>query len=180
MPTALERIQGCLLGLAFGGAFGAPTEFLSVDEIVNRWPPDGPAVLTGNPVRVTDDTQMTIAVGEALLAAKASGNLARPSLEEKFRAAFVEWFRSPENNRAPGMTCLRTCARLEEGKAWIEATDPSSKGCGANMRVAPVGLLDIQGDFLAPSSRSALAQFQSAMTHGHPTALAASDLTAFA
>jgi ADP-ribosylglycohydrolase len=176
MPTEFDRIQGCLFGLAFGDAYGAPTEFLSVAEIINRWSPDGPTELTGHPIRVTDDTQMTIAVGEALLAAKASGEISPTTLEEKFCKAFVEWFRSPENNRAPGMTCLRACARLEAAMPWIEATEASSKGCGANMRVAPVGLLDIQGEFLSPSTRSAIAQFQSAITHGHPTALAASDL----
>jgi len=179
MQTALNHIQGCLFGLAFGDALGAATEFLSVDEIVNRWPPDGPRELYGNPVRVTDDTQMTIAVGEALLAAKASGDISPVTIEEKLRKAFVEWFRSPENNRAPGMTCLSACARLETDLTWIAATEASSKGCGANMRVAAVGLLDIQENFLSPSTRSALAQFQSALTHGHPTALAASYLTVF-
>ena len=43
------------------------------------------------------------------------------------------------------------------------------------MRVQPVGLLDIDSD-----SRAGLAQLQAALTHGHPTALAAADLTAFA
>lgn len=44
------------------------------------------------------------------------------------------------------------------------------------MRVAPVGLLPgIDAD-----TRACLAQFQAALTHGHPTGLAASDLTAFA
>ena len=42
------------------------------------------------------------------------------------------------------------------------------------MRVQPVGLL---GD-LKDDERAAVAQFTAAMTHGHPTALAAADLTA--
>jgi ADP-ribosylglycohydrolase len=44
------------------------------------------------------------------------------------------------------------------------------------MRVAPLGL--VPG--LHPDERSGAAQLQSALTHGHPTALAASDLTAHA
>lgn len=44
------------------------------------------------------------------------------------------------------------------------------------MRVAPVGL--VPG--LRPDERAGAAQLQSALTHGHPTALAASDLTAHA
>ncbi len=50
-----------------------------------------------------------------------------------------------------------------------------SKGCGANMRVTPVGLLDVDLDTLA-----GLAQLQAGLTHGHPTGLAASELTAYA
>jgi ADP-ribosylglycohydrolase len=46
------------------------------------------------------------------------------------------------------------------------------------MRVAPVGLLPSGVDGVTDDSRAALAQFQAALTHGHPTALAASDLTA--
>jgi ADP-ribosylglycohydrolase len=53
-----------------------------------------------------------------------------------------------------------------------------SKGCGANMRVAPVGLLLASEPDMTATTRAALAQFQAAMTHSHPTALAAADLTA--
>lgn len=166
--------QGCLFGLALGDALGAPTEFLRVDEILARFPPAGPTAPTGNPARVTDDTQMALAVGEALIAARANGALAPAGLEVALRRAFTEWLNSPDNNRAPGMTCLRSCGNLAAGLPWLEATEAFSKGCGANMRVAPVGLLPVESQ-----TRAAIAQFQAALTHGHPTALAASDLTAF-
>jgi ADP-ribosylglycohydrolase len=162
--------------MALGDAMGAPTEFLTVDEIVKRWPPAGPTDMTGNPIRVTDDTQMALAVGEALIEANSSGPLTPQSLEISLRKHFVEWLNSPDNNRAPGMTCLAACENLETGMPWQEATRDGSKGCGANMRVSPVGLL--RG--LSQEQRAAISQFQSALTHGHPTALAASDLTAFA
>ena len=71
---------------------------------------------------------------------------------------------------------MAACANLGRGLTWIESTVAGSKGCGANMRVAPVGLLrDV-----SPTERAAIAQFQAALTHGHPSGLAASDLTAFA
>ena len=174
-----DRIAGCLFGLAFGDALGAPTEFLSVAEIVSRWPPAGPDGLTGHPARVTDDTQMALAVGEALLAVLGERNLSPQATEPRLRSAFVEWLNSPDNNRAPGMTCLRACEALEAGKHWLEATEKGSKGCGANMRVAAVGLLDPEAHGVGKAERAAVAQFQAALTHGHPTALAASDLTAF-
>jgi ADP-ribosylglycohydrolase len=174
----LGRAAGCLFGLALGDALGAPTEFLRVDEILRRYPPDGPQEPKGNPARVTDDTQMALAVGEGLAAA--ARPLTPETLEPSLREAFVEWWASPENNRAPGRTCLQACANLADGLPWITATVASSKGCGANMRVAPVGLLTKEGDGVTPTTRAAIAQFQAALTHGHPTALAASDLTAAA
>jgi ADP-ribosylglycohydrolase len=166
----MRRASGCLFGLAFGDALGAKTEFLSVEEIIRRFPPQGPEELEGSPALVTDDTQMTLAVGEALVAA-AFGEYTTTTIEPALRKAFVDWCNSPDNNRAPGMTCLSACENLETGIPWHKATVAESKGCGANMRVAPVALLRVE-------TQGAIAQFQAALTHGHPTALAASDLTA--
>lgn len=164
--------------MAFGDALGARTEFLPVDEILRRFPPAGPLEPPGDPAEVTDDSQMALAVGKALLAAPRPYSAA--TLEQPLRAAFIEWNNSPENNRAPGMTCIQACERLEEGMVWQDATVIGSKGCGANMRVAPVGVLPAGEDGIDKETRAALAQFQAALTHGHPTGLAAADLTAHA
>jgi len=164
--------------MAFGDALGAPTEFLDVAEILRRYPPNGPQAPEGDPARVTDDTQMALAVAKALL--DAPRPLTAAGLEPKLQRRFVEWYLSPENDRAPGNTCLQACERLELGIPWIEATVRGSKGCGANMRVAPVGLLPPDEPGMSEATRSGVAQLQAAMTHGHPTALVASDLTATA
>jgi ADP-ribosylglycohydrolase len=168
------RGAGCLFGLAYGDALGGPTEFRTVAEIEHEHGPGGPRDLPGDPALITDDTQMTLAVARALR--DAGGRHTVADLEPLLRAEFVTWLHSPDNNRAPGRTCLDACAELAAGKPWRQATRAGSKGCGANMRVAPVGLLPDVDD----AERAALAQFQSALTHGHPTALAASELTAFA
>lgn len=157
--------------MAYGDALAAPTEFLSIDEILRRYPPFGPQQPEGSPARVTDDTQMALAVGEALLGA--GDDLTPSTLERLLRDAFIRWNRSPENDRSPGMTCMTACERLEMGMLWQDTTVAGSKGCGANMRVQPVGLIAVDD-----TMRSAIAQFQAALTHGHPTGLAASDLTA--
>jgi ADP-ribosylglycohydrolase len=175
-----ETIAGSLIGLAIGDAFAAPVEFLSYNDILGRYPIDGPADLIGNPARVTDDTQMSLAVGFALSNLKMAGAWRTDEIESALRREFIAWLNSPENNRAPGMTCLQACERLERGMKWTQATVANSKGCGANMRVAPVGLLPDGLNGLDQTTRAALAQFQAALTHGHPTALAASDLTAVA
>lgn len=174
MTNPKDRASGALFGLALGDALGAEAEFLSVAEIHRRFGPAGPEAPLGDPAPVTDDTQMTLAVGEALL--DAARPYAAATAEAPLRRAFVAWAASPDNDRAPGMTCLTACGLLGMGLPWTQATVAGSKGCGANMRVSPVGLVPDT----APEARAALAQFQAALTHGHPTALAASDLTAWA
>ncbi|MGC4805230.1 ADP-ribosylglycohydrolase family protein [Micromonospora sp. DT233] len=172
IDSSLRRASGSLFGLAYGDALGRPTEFLTVDEIHRRYGPSGPRELEGEPAMVTDDTQMALAVAWALHDAPTpTPEVVEPLLRERFLA----WSVSPENNRAPGMTCLRACAELARGLRWQEATVAGSKGCGANMRVTPVGLLPVDLDTLA-----GLAQLQAGLTHGHPTGLAASELTAYA
>jgi ADP-ribosylglycohydrolase len=167
---------GSLLGLALGDALGFPTEFNDVPSILATCGPWREMELPTLAI-VTDDTQMTLALGKGLRTAMDLGVLAPEAMVEPVRGEFIAWNRSPENNRAPGNTCLRACDLLERtDRPWQDASQIGSKGCGANMRVAPIGL--VPG--LSDEQRAGAAQLQSALTHGHPTALAASDLTAHA
>ncbi|MFF7288919.1 ADP-ribosylglycohydrolase family protein [Streptomyces griseorubiginosus] len=175
MTTILTKraATGTLVGLALGDALGFPTEFNDVRSILAKCGPWREMELI-TPAVVSDDTQMTLAVGRGLRAAMDRGVLG-PELAESVRREFIAWNRSPENNRAPGNTCLRACDLLERPELpWQDASQIGSKGCGANMRVASVGL--VPG--LSDEQRAGAAQLQAALTHGHPTALAASDLTA--
>lgn len=167
-----NNVLGCLMGMALGDALGANVEFLTVDEILEQFPPNGPQAPLGNPARITDDTQMALAVGNALAAA--TFPFTPDNLGAELTRTFKAWYLDPENDRAPGNTCLVACEELLSGKSWREASQMNAKGCGANMRVIPVGVLNLD-----MTTRSAIAQFQAAFTHGHPTALAAADLTAF-
>lgn len=173
-----QAAAGALFGLAIGDAMGFPTEFNDLAGITATFGPwrGMPLPVSAGVAYVTDDTQMTLALGEGLIEALAEGPLTRDRMIPPVRRRFVEWSVSPENNRAPGTTCLRACEALARGEDWRQASVIGSKGCGANMRVAPLGL--IPG--LDPEQRAGAAQLQSALTHGHPTALAASDLTAHA
>ncbi|MFC7846094.1 ADP-ribosylglycohydrolase family protein [Streptomyces sp. NPDC057382] len=171
-----QAATGALTGLALGDALGFPTEFQDVPAILARYGPWRQLELP-RPAVVTDDTQMTLALGRGLRTAMDRGVLEPAGMGEAVRREFIAWNRSPENNRAPGTTCLRACALLERtDRPWQDASQIHSKGCGANMRVAPLGL--IAG--LSEEQRAGAAQLQAALTHGHPTALAASDLTAHA
>ncbi|WP_416975343.1 ADP-ribosylglycohydrolase family protein [Streptomyces sp. 4F14] len=168
--------SGALMGLALGDALGFPTEFNDVPQIVAKFGPWRKMPLPARAI-VSDDTQMTLALARGLRSAMDRGVLAPLRLERPVREEFVNWYHSPDNNRAPGRTCLRACELLgDPERHWQDASQIDSKGCGANMRVAPIGL----APGLSDEQRAGAAQLQAALTHGHPTGLAASDLTAHA
>jgi ADP-ribosylglycohydrolase len=170
-----RQATGSLMGLALGDALGFPTEFNDVPSILAKFGP-WRGMRLPRPAIVTDDTQMTLALARGMRAA----GMREPGPERLAlftRREFVAWNVSPDNNRAPGTTCVQACELLaDERREWRSAGSPHSKGCGANMRVAPIGL--VPG--LSDEERAGAAQLQSALTHVHPTALAASDLTAHA
>lgn len=174
----MSRVGGSLFGLAYGDAIGAPTEFRSVAEIHRVYGPAGPRdlPLTRGQALVTDDTQMALAVAGAIEATLSGGALRPQRFEPRVRDRFLTWWSSPDNNRAPGNTCMSACGSMASGQPWRDATIMGSKGCGANMRVTPLAL----PQDLSLADRCGAAQLQGAMTHGHPTALAASELTMLA
>ncbi|MGW1011810.1 ADP-ribosylglycohydrolase family protein [Streptomyces termitum] len=174
-PTK-KAATGTLMGLALGDALGFPTEFNDVPAILAKCGPWRTMELpvTRGTAYITDDTQMTLAFARGIRTAEEQGRLAPSRLARAVRDEYVDWYRSPENNRAPGRTCMVACRLLDSDRRWQDASQIGSKGCGANMRVAPIGL--VPG--LSDEQRAGAAQLQAALTHGHPTGLAASDLTA--
>jgi DNA ligase (NAD+) len=168
----LDRFRGCLIGLAVGDALGHPTEFISsVSRIKQRYGERGIVDFDRAgphpPGTFTDDTQMTIAVARALALA---GHRPLDDLMTLMAAEFVAWARHPSNNRAPGGTCLAGCRHLEQGAHWKHAGIKGSKGCGAAMRAAPVGLFFANDD----DALLRVAAAQSVLTHSHPTGIASS------
>jgi len=142
---------------------------------------------------ITDDTQMSLYTiygimyelenaRESLLDLH-NHSSSRAYIRRSFADSFVEWLEDPDNNRAPGDTCLRALQayrnakdsdmRLDQRITGNEGCDWNSKGCGANMRVGWLGLLPLNETDIIN-----LAVLQSETTHGHPLALASSVLTA--
>lgn len=165
--TDLNKARGIIFGLAIGDALGRPTEFMPLSRINKNFGPGGITDFPESPALFTDDTQMSIAIAEALIKA---GDRDLESIMEAIKQEFIKWRRSPENNRAPGRTCLAGVVAMEHDIHWSESGVADSKGCGSAMRVAPVGYL-YQHD---PDKLKQVARASGICTHGHRAAVAAS------
>ena len=159
-----DRALGSYLGFAVGYALGATVEFMTAREIVATHGVHRQIVGGGwlrlKPGQVTDDTQMCLALGRALLA---RGGFDLRTVAD----AFVAWMRS----RPPdiGNTCRRGIRRyLLDGTLTAEPAEDSA-GNGAAMRNLPVALatLDDPGSFARWSLQ------QARFTHHHPLSDAA-------
>jgi ADP-ribosylglycohydrolase len=161
-----DRARGLIYGLALGDALGWPVEFMQLPQILAKYGRSGIAD-PPDPALYTDDTQMSVAVAEALIEA---GQRDLDVLMGAVARNFIGWKRDPITpTRAPGATSIRGVNALERGAPWREAGVKDSKGCGACMRVAPVGYL-YQGN---PGRLQSVARAQGTLTHRHPTADAA-------
>ncbi len=153
-------------GLALGDALGWPVEFMKLDDIRARYGPRG-ILEPPTPALFTDDTQMTLALAEALVESRDAD---LESLMNVVSQKFVAWSHHPDTpGRAPGNTCLGAVANLERGLNWREAGIKESKGCGSAMRAAPIGCL-YQHE---PDRLREVAHATGFATHQHPAADAA-------
>jgi len=161
----LNKAKGIIYGLAIGDALGRPTEFMSLSQIKAKYGQEGITDLP-EPSLYTDDTQMSVAIAEALVKA---GENDIESIMAAVKDEFIKWYHSPENTRAPGRTCLTGIAKMEQGTHWSESGVARSKGCGTAMRAASIGYL-YQND---PEKLREVAHATGICTHGHHTADAA-------
>ncbi|MBS1188164.1 MAG: ADP-ribosyl-(dinitrogen reductase) hydrolase [Burkholderiaceae bacterium] len=168
----LDRVLGAYLGLAIGDALGATVEFMTPGEIAHQFAREGGMhrhIIGGGwlklaPGQVTDDTTMSLALGEALLEGARSG---RPFDTVLMADAFVAWLRGKPVDC--GNTCRRGIQRyLRDGSLSGEQNDGDG-GNGALMRNLPVAIATL-GDDVA-FERVSIAQ--SRLTHHHPLSDAA-------
>jgi len=136
-----DRVVACFKALASGDAIGKQTETLSHPD-VRRWYPDGICGFHGRPGDVipryagnaryewrigetTDDTEQTLAVARALIT---TGTVSHAAVGRELLKC--------RKSIHPGVSMW---AFHEAGEPGRVATD--GDGCGAAMRVAPVGVL---------------------------------------
>lgn len=168
-----KQAEAILFGVALGDALGFPVEFSSLAEIKETYGPGG-ITEPPDPALFSDDTQMTIALTNGLLDVGLDAPL--DDQMQSVSRAFIAWKNSPENNRAPGLTCMNAVTRLESGLPWNQSGIVSSKGCGSAMRVSTIGYLYQQDE----ARLREIAHQSGLITHGHPAAVAASIAAAYA
>jgi ADP-ribosylglycohydrolase len=152
-----EKAQGSIWGLAFGDAIGDPVEFRKYDQIVAAGGAKVPARL-----RITDDTQMSLAVWNAINTWNIETSLGH--LRMDMLTEFVAWKHDKDNTRAPGATCMSAIGSLERvglGR-WVSATSAHSAGCGSVMRAPWIGVHPkVADEMVGP-----IAMLQAVLTHG--------------
>jgi len=186
---AQHQFRGCLLGGAVGDALGAPVEFMSLSRICKHHGFGGIrdfVEFNGRKGAITDETQMSLFTAEGLIRAVVRERLeGSANYGEVMANAYQRWLRTQggvnehglnplvpdpgwlfgvkemQAQRAPGRTNRAAlCAATVLG----QPAPNNSKGCGAVMRMAPVGLFcnDVEESF-------EMACRMAALTHGHPT-----------
>ena len=162
--TLQERALGAYLGLAVGDALGATVEFMMPREILYQYGIHkeiiGGGWLRLKAGRVTDDTEMSLAIGRALLESKGwSANAVADSL--------VAWLKTRPIDI--GNTCRRGIMRYMVNGSLCGVMSEGDAGNGALMRMLPVILATLhdEGQF----SKQVLEQAR--FTHHHPLSDAA-------
>lgn len=190
-PTENERILGCLYGGAAGDALGYPVEFMRLEEIREKYGPEGIRYyeLKDGEARFSDDTQLLLFTleGIQLWQDRLRMHHIGAKLKNSLFDAYRDWLFTQENDgpnkarhrpctrlyqlpsmhhrRGPGFTCLRSLRSKRVGS--IENPINDSKGNGGLMRVAPIGFY-FSRDRHSMGNVMRMGAECAAITHGHP------------
>jgi ADP-ribosyl-[dinitrogen reductase] hydrolase len=142
----VERAEAAYLGFALGDALGATVEFMTPREIRAAFMPKGGVhrdIVGGGwlrlkPGQVTDDTTMSLALGDAIIA---DGGKVKPL---SCARAFDEWMRAKPVDI--GNTVRRNLVAFRKTGDPEAPPSEHDAGNGAAMRVLPVALATLGRD----------------------------------
>ncbi len=156
-----RRAIGAYLGLAVGDALGATVEFMTPREIRDQYREHrdikGGGWLRLRKGRVTDDTEMALALGDSILS---TGEVNAQAAAE----AFSNWMRSKPVDI--GNTVRRGISHYRRTGEWESPESAFDAGNGACMRCLPIALATVGADIddVAEANRR-----QAHVTHNNPT-----------
>ena len=192
-----NKFRGCLVGGAVGDALGYSVEFLSLDQIKQRYGDSGirEYSLKNGSALISDDTQMTLFTANGLLTWKTRGmvrGIASAPIDYcwtcykawlktqsgdydnwansiKDPAGEYPWLiRIPELHHARAPGNTVLRALTDGVSGTMVQPQNNSKGCGGLMRVAPVGLYFEENADLTIEQICVHGAEIAALTHGHP------------
>lgn len=159
-----DRALAAYLGLAVGDALGATVEFMQPCEIRYQYGVHSEIIGSGwlklRAGQVTDDTEMALALGRALIK---SGCWNAKAVAD----SFVDWLKSKPVDI--GNTCRRGIQRYMHDGSLAGQPRESDGGNGAAMRNLPLVLLTMNSEQAFVENTLA----QSHFTHHHPLSDAA-------
>ncbi len=143
----VDRVRGCLLGLAVGDALGAPLEGLSPQQIKTHYGRvrnyvDGVQAWKRKPYRwrlrglYSDDTQQAMAISDILLDFQ---RIDQERLADLYLALMTPKGTFVGAHRGIGRSFRQVLAALEQGIP-ARLTGQTTAGIGAAMRIAPISL----------------------------------------
>lgn len=136
-----DRIAGAIYGFAIGDAMGATTEFMSSDMIKAEYGKVtdiiGGGWLNLKPGEVTDDTEMTQCVIDALVNHKHN-----ESFKNKVANNFLKWYSS--NPKDVGRQCAKAINIYKRTGKFV-MKDKNAIGNGSLMRAMPCAVLGLYG-----------------------------------
>lgn len=177
--TTLNRIQGCLLGQAYGDALGMPSElwpksrvesyFGWIDEFL-AGPEENIAANEFEKGQYTDDTSQAIALIEAII--EADGEI-DPNIVAK---NIIKWAHDVDafNKNILGPTSKKTLNDIAKG-IDVDLIESNGVTNGSAMRVSPIGCLlrcDDLEQFIADVRLSCIATHKSDIAIAGATAVA--------
>ena len=160
-----QRAEAAYLGLAIGDALGATVEFMTPREIQYHYGTHkeiiGGGWLNIKPGQVTDDTTMSLALGEAIIECRGIDAVA-------IATAFDNWMRGKPVDI--GSTVRRGLLHFRKTADPVSPVNEHDAGNGACMRTLPIALATL-GE--SEEVVSAAVKAQAHVTHNNPVSDAA-------
>lgn len=154
-----NKIAGAIYGFAIGDAMGATTEFMTEEQIKRKFGKVtdiiGGGWLNLKAGEVTDDTQMTMCVMNALMRTLNENDPMGYSFMIECRKEFIKWYESGPDD--VGGQCSRAINYMKNGQHLGMYHEDSALGNGSLMRAMPCAILD----------KGLLNELQGRMTHNN-------------
>ena len=154
-----NKIAGAIYGFAIGDAMGATTEFMTAEQIERKFGKVtdiiGGGWLNLTAGEVTDDTQMTMCVMNALMKTLNEDDPLSYLFKMECRKEFIKWYESGPKD--VGGQCSRAINYMKNGQHLGMYHEDSALGNGSLMRAMPCAVLD----------KELLNEIQGRMTHNN-------------